>query len=727
MRKSIASFFMLLMLLSITSPVLACKPEPPDDPRPKTKYLRCSDLGSGYRFGFAVRYANNGTYAFTSSNGVLDGGAPQDPGNAVTILNSSGRSFDWTSTMGIDAVIVYAGGTSTVKKLNEATSGQNYYGRLERPSKPYKVEGVNFCYDYELTVSTTAKGTMTGAAAWEITKTVDTPSQAKFAGETAEFAYTVAVNGTAGTATAGKVVTTTTIKNDTPVKTRLAAVKGYMPQYRKTLNMNCGVRMPYTLKPGEELTCSTTRSVSKQRDGESVVNVSTSGGAAGGTSTGKIAWSGAVAGGGTVGPVTVTDTNAAFGGPYTVSASQSWNYTVSLPCPTDPAAYVNGVYTTTLDNTAAITETNQQASQSVALTCYAPTVSVTTAAAYDALYTWGITKTSPITSLDMTQSQVEDVDYTVSVSVVDRVTSNYSVSGDIVLGNPHPTADMVVTVASEVAPGVPVVLEGCANPLTIPAGQAVTCSYSAESEGALEGAGALRVTLNDIVFPAEAPFDFSNAVVNETDECVEVFDDAFAAPLGSACADTAPAAFNYTVQVGPFGDYCGDTDYTNTAYFIANDTQASDFANWQVLIDVACGVLTNCTYNSVYWIAHADPDPSIYDASWDRAGGPNAAFFDTGSTWIAVLSAETVDGDVYQRLAKNYMVARLNVYHGAQASASFLATLDHAASLLNQYDTNRAGITGAVTGDFSNTNLTLSNFNKGLIGPGVCPDCTADD
>lgn len=104
MRRSIVSFMLLLMLFSITSPVLACEPNPPTNPNPPSSYLDCSNLGSGYRYGFAIQYARNGAYQLTSNYGYLRGGAPQDPNNSVSIKNSNARTFDWEASLGLSLI-----------------------------------------------------------------------------------------------------------------------------------------------------------------------------------------------------------------------------------------------------------------------------------------------------------------------------------------------------------------------------------------------------------------------------------------------------------------------------------------------------------------------------------------------------------------------------------------------------------------------------------------------
>jgi hypothetical protein len=69
----------------------------------------CQDMGFGY--GFKINLSPNGTFYFTSAYGTLTGGALPDENNYVTISNAGNGSttFDWTSSLGIDAVFVKGG------------------------------------------------------------------------------------------------------------------------------------------------------------------------------------------------------------------------------------------------------------------------------------------------------------------------------------------------------------------------------------------------------------------------------------------------------------------------------------------------------------------------------------------------------------------------------------------------------------------------------------------
>jgi hypothetical protein len=723
MRKLIAIFFMLIGIFSIVEPVFACNP-PPSEP----KYLDCHDLGAGYKFGFRIDTTRNGTYYFTSRYGTLTGDAPSDSNNFVTISNSNSRTLDWSASLGLDAVIVQAGGKSTVIKMSEVKSGANVHGSADSKGKYNRIDTLNFCYDYELGVTLKAQGKGSSSVAWEITKTTSTVQQDKFAGEKAIFDYTVAVHKTAGDQTGNYVTSTVKVKNNTPLTAKISSIAEVLGPGNLAATLDCGkIKFPYRLYARKELTCTATTPVDTQLEDSKAV-VKTSSNVGGGTATAKITWDTASPAPDSVNAstVTVTDTNTAFGGPYVVSGDQSWTYSVELTCPIDPAAYTNGQQTTKLDNTAALTETGQKASQSVQLNCYAPTITHSANVDYDVAYDWAITKTSPTQELTLEVNQTADVDYTVGISLAGQTETNLRLDGAITVSNPNPAAAMNATLANEIVPGVPVTLTNCANPISVPAGGSVTCNYQQEVEGRPAGVSTATLTFNNIYFTAAASYDFQNALKTELDRCVTVYDDAFAAPLGTVCVDQAPATFDYTLTVGPYTQCLKtSTSFLNAASFVANDTGASGYANWEVIIKVPCPADTNCTRTIDYWKSHGDPaDRNTYHSNWNKIqpSGPSSPFYTIGLTWYQMIQSDATNKP-YVQLAQAYIAAKLNVLYGAAANVEVTAGIAHAEQILAQYATAQGDVVGSIAKDFTDTAAVLDKYNNGRSGPPLCYDC----
>jgi hypothetical protein len=83
---------------------------------------------------------------------------PQDPKNSISIFNvvldaGEGVQFDWSATLGLDAVIVKAQNANAYVYSPEAFGDS---GLIAPDGKA--ISHVEFCYDYELTVTKDAAG-----------------------------------------------------------------------------------------------------------------------------------------------------------------------------------------------------------------------------------------------------------------------------------------------------------------------------------------------------------------------------------------------------------------------------------------------------------------------------------------------------------------------------------------------------------------------------------------
>lgn len=131
--------------------------------------IDCADLNASTNaafagvtsdFGFKIDSpVSQGTFTLTNNASpprVLTGGAPSDSSNSVTVTFTQFKDgepvmFDWSSTLGIDAVIVKAQSTNAYPYDPEAISDTG----LSTP----QVKGIShieFCYDYEPATSASA-------------------------------------------------------------------------------------------------------------------------------------------------------------------------------------------------------------------------------------------------------------------------------------------------------------------------------------------------------------------------------------------------------------------------------------------------------------------------------------------------------------------------------------------------------------------------------------------
>lgn len=744
------------MLFGTVLPVEACHTTPPSTP---SYSYDCEDLGDGYHLGFRITGARNGEYKFTPAYGKLTGGAPADPAHGVTISNSNGKSFNWDSNMGIDAVIVSTTYKPRVYRHEDLTSGTDYKGKRDSRGRYYPVTKVDFCYNYNLTVEQTATGTTGGSSvSWDITKTMTPASQVKFAGEAAKFDYTVSVEKTVtGSGQEGTVVTgEITVINDTPLKATLTNGKvrlnpgdievtldcgdafekqanyyNYFNQYyrhnscnscyNRYIRNNYHKSYNYQLKPGESVTCTYEKELDEVlEDGTATVWVDTTGYVTGVTDIVPIEWTNSDVVSGGFDTVTVTDSQEAFGGPYTVSESTTWSYSVDMPCPTDPAVYTDGQWAGEMVNTAAITETGQSASQTAALQCYVPLLSQTAGTSLSRQYLWGIDKFSPVSELLLEPYNSEYVDYTVTMSVAGTQDTNLKITGSVTVANPNPTADLTGDLTGQVAPDAPLTLTDCTNPVTIPAAGSLTCNFEAVPPTSAPGASTATFSFNSLNFTTSVPYDFNNGTKTETDRCVTVTDDKYG-ELGTTCVDDL-TPFSYYMEVGGY-TRCGMYTFPNTASFVTNDTQTTGEDTWIVNIPMPCE--TNCVTDAGWWVYHSDPtaDPASnrwYDETWNLVlpSGPNSPFFESGDTWISAFG-RNAKLSAYYAMAHEYMAAQLNVYRGADAS-QVTEAMAQAAALLEEYDTHQADVTGDVLAQFNDLKTQLNTFNKGYAGPEPC-------
>ena len=148
------------------------------------------DLGYDNGFKPQPEPPPSGTYAF-----------PGDPDNSVTIT-SDGTFFDWTSTLGIDAVIVKGGPNANAYVYDPPAESMGDNG-LSPPinpnsttNKPFGISHIEFCYDYEVKVTKTAQTSLDRTHTWTIDKSADQTELLLQPGQSHDINYTVTLNST---------------------------------------------------------------------------------------------------------------------------------------------------------------------------------------------------------------------------------------------------------------------------------------------------------------------------------------------------------------------------------------------------------------------------------------------------------------------------------------------------------------------------------------------------
>lgn len=209
----------------------------------------CTGLGYTYGLkpnaGTAQENTPNGTFYF--NNGV----------DSVTV-DANGSGLDsWTSTIGVDAVIIKGGPNANVYTYNPESLGDSNLVTPTNPNnnQPFGLSHVEFCYDYELGVSKTAAPTYDRTWSWTIDKTGDQTALTLSQGQTYTVNYVVSVNASSSDSNYG-VNGAITIHNPDPfTAANITSITDQISGLLATTPVDCAVSLPYSLAPGGTLVC----------------------------------------------------------------------------------------------------------------------------------------------------------------------------------------------------------------------------------------------------------------------------------------------------------------------------------------------------------------------------------------------------------------------------------------------------------------------------------------
>jgi len=683
----------------------------------------CADIGLA--FGFKIDGSPNGTFPMTSGNGSLTGGAPEDPGNSITISNSDGSTFDWASTLGVDAVIVKGGPNANVfAYLPEEIADTVLHAPINASNgNPYGLSHIEFCYDYEVSVSKDAATTFTRTGEWDIIKSVNPEAWEIFNGDTGTSKYMVQVSKTGHVDSGWAVSGGIHVDNNTPFDTLLTGISdlitgGIAPA------VDCGVGFPIPLAAGETLDCTYATPLPDGTDRVNTATVTTTGVVGGGQATAPV-----VFGAPTTevnAEVNVTDTNGMSWGP--VADDTAWMYDRTFACGGDAGSH---------GNVATIVETGQTDNASVTVACHGLSVTKDASTSFDRDWDWDLVKTGDVSQVLLAPGQVYSVGYHVEMSAV-PVDSDWAVSGNITVHNPHPTmSGLLLSVGDEVSIGHAMTVNCPA--LLVPAGGSLACTY----EGALpDGTSRTNVATatqqnhdhsyagpavpagTTDVHSASVPVVFGDPD-QVSDACIDV-DDSLAGALGTMCVDQLPGGFDYSHEVGPFSspDECGLHEIVNTASFLAGDSGETGDSSWTVDVEVPCPA--GCTLTPGYWKTHSEHGPAPYDDTWAQLpGGADTVFFLSGQSWYEMLWTAPKKGNAYYILGHAYAAASLNFLNGASAPPEVMDAWNEATGLFETWTPDEIG---ALKGNrpprprFLELAGLLDMYNNGLLGPGHCSE-----
>lgn len=218
----------------------------------------CADVG--YDFEYKVEPPNSGTY--------------QVPGIGSVTVTADGTYFDWTSTFGIDAVLVKGGQNANLYVYDPPAESFGDTG-LHSPinpnnGQPFGLSHISFCYDLNVVVTKTADTSLTRTWTWEIEKEGDQTDLLLANGQSSTVNYDVTVDASAADSDFA-VTGTITVHNPAPVAAIITGVADAIDGVPAD-DLDCGVTFPYSLPAGQNLECTYEAALT---DGTTRTNVAT--------------------------------------------------------------------------------------------------------------------------------------------------------------------------------------------------------------------------------------------------------------------------------------------------------------------------------------------------------------------------------------------------------------------------------------------------------------------
>ena len=168
-------------------------------------------------------------------------------------------TFDWSASAGVDAVISKGGDAAHVYLYDpEAMQGSGLHSPVNASGGPAAISHINFCLDWEVTVSKTAEGEFTRAYTWDVQKEADAASLYLASGQSYSLGYTVSVDAVADDYD-HKVLGVVAVENETPLNAEIASITDIFEDIEIPLTCmlpgDVEAVFPLTLAPGEAVEC----------------------------------------------------------------------------------------------------------------------------------------------------------------------------------------------------------------------------------------------------------------------------------------------------------------------------------------------------------------------------------------------------------------------------------------------------------------------------------------
>jgi hypothetical protein len=241
----------------------------------------CSSLGLG-DFELKIEPPASGTYSLGAF------------GSVTVTVHSHGVYFDWSATVGIDAVIVKGGPNANVYEYDpEAMAGENLHAPINpNTDQPYGLSHISFCYDIELQVTKDAETSLKRKYFWTLDKSADQTELLLAVGQIFAVNYAVVANVSHSEDSDWAVEGTITILNPAPVSATITGVSDEITG-GIAASVDCGVTFPYVLAAGATLECSYEAALPDGTDRTNTATVTTSGAVDGGSGSAAVDFSSA--------------------------------------------------------------------------------------------------------------------------------------------------------------------------------------------------------------------------------------------------------------------------------------------------------------------------------------------------------------------------------------------------------------------------------------------------
>ncbi len=270
--STIAGVFVMLAGVLLTTPVRAASVAPTYVAGNPT----CQDQGFALGFKPEPQNSPSGTYALPGSSGT------------VTVTSNGTGLVSWSSTIGIDAVIVKGGPNANVYVYNPESMGDTNLVTPMNNQEPYGLSHVEFCYDLEVQVSKTAVTSYARDWDWTIDKSADATNLLLSTGQVYPVNYTVVVGGSSSDSNYMVSGTVTVMNPDLAHSATITSITDQVSGLGMTTLLSCGVTFPYVLPAGQSLVCSYAQGLPDASARVNTATVVTSGAVGGGSGTAAV-------------------------------------------------------------------------------------------------------------------------------------------------------------------------------------------------------------------------------------------------------------------------------------------------------------------------------------------------------------------------------------------------------------------------------------------------------